>query len=128
MAANNARPRLSCVLQDPDFRKDVLSDLVCAGLRMEPGRLLTNAFAVTGGSPSRTDAFRAGLFSIQDEASQAVPLLLGVEPGDRVLDLCAAPGGKTPPLARAAGTTGLVIAADRHRHRLKAMRAQFERL
>src|SRR6185437_5298382 len=39
----------------------------------------------------------------------------------------AAPGGKTPPLARAAGH-GLVVAADRHAHRLRAMRAQFERL
>jgi len=128
MTANNARPRLSCVLHNPDFAADVSSELARAGMRSEPGRLLKNAFAVTGGSPSRTDVFRAGLFSIQDEASQAVPLLLGVEPGDRVLDLCAAPGGKTPVLARAAGSTGFVVAADRHAHRLKAMRAQFNRV
>jgi len=128
MMANNERPRLSCVLQNRDFSGDVSSELTRAGMRSEPGLLLRNAFAVRGGSPSRTDAFRAGFFSIQDEASQAVPLLLGVRPGERVLDLCAAPGGKTPPLARAAGSTGLVIAADRHAHRLKAMRAQFKRL
>jgi 16S rRNA (cytosine967-C5)-methyltransferase len=128
MTANNERPRLSCVVQNCDLRQDVLNELARAGLRTEPGLLLKNAFAVTGGSPSRSEVFRAGLLSIQDEASQAVPLLLGVEPGDRVLDLCAAPGGKTPPLARAAAGTGLVIAADRHAHRLRAMRAQFERL
>lgn len=128
MTANNERPRLSCALQNPDFRGEVSSELTRRGMRMDPGLLLKNAFAVTGGSPSRTHVFREGLFSIQDEASQAVPLLLGVEPGDCVLDLCAAPGGKTPPLARAAGGTGLVIAADRHAHRLKAMRAQFQRL
>jgi len=128
MMANNERPRLSCVLRGPDFRAAVSSELARAGMRIEPGLLLTDAFAVTGGSPSRTDVFREGLFSIQDEASQAVPLLLGVQPGDCVLDLCAAPGGKTPPLARAAGSTGLVIAADRHAHRLKAMRAQFQRI
>jgi 16S rRNA (cytosine967-C5)-methyltransferase len=128
LVANNERPRLSCVFQDPDFSGVVRSELARAGMRIEPGVLLRNAFAVTGGSPRRTDVFRAGLFSIQDEASQAVPLLMGVQPGDCVLDLCAAPGGKTPRLVRAAGSTGLVIAADRHAHRLKAMRAHFQRL
>jgi 16S rRNA (cytosine967-C5)-methyltransferase len=83
---------------------------------------------VSGGSPIRTDAFHRGAISIQDEASQTVPLLLAVQPSNRVLDLCAAPGGKTPALVRAAGENGLVIAADRHAHRLRAMRAQFDRL
>ena len=128
MTANNTRPRLSCVVSNGNVRPDVLTALGRAGMRTEPGLLLKNAFAVSGGSPSRTDVFGAGWLSIQDEASQAVPLLLGVEPGDWVLDLCAAPGGKTPPLLGASGTTGLVIAADRHWHRLKAMRAQFDRL
>ena len=68
------------------------------------------------------------MISIQDEASQAIPLLLDVETGERVLDLCAAPGGKTPPLVRAAGPNGSVVAADRHAHRLRTMRRQFERL
>ena len=95
---------------------------------MDPGHLLQAAFAITGGSPTRTDAFLRGDISIQDEASQAIPLLLDVQPGDRVLDLCAAPGGKTPPLARNAGKNGLIIAADRHAHRLRAMREQFKRL
>ncbi|HXW62753.1 MAG TPA: 16S rRNA (cytosine(967)-C(5))-methyltransferase RsmB [Candidatus Acidoferrales bacterium] len=128
MTANNERPRLSCVLEGGDFREEVQSELARAGLHIEPGLLLENAFAATGGSPRQTEAFRAGLLAIQDEASQAVPLLLGVEPGDWVIDLCGAPGGKTPALARASGTTGLVIAADRYWHRLRAMRAHFKRL
>jgi 16S rRNA (cytosine967-C5)-methyltransferase len=57
-----------------------------------------------------------------------VPLLLAVQAGNRVLDLCAAPGGKTAALIRAAGTTGVVIAVDRHSHRLAAMRVQLERV
>jgi 16S rRNA (cytosine967-C5)-methyltransferase len=125
--ANNRAPRLSCALHAPERRDEVLRSLEKAGLRIEPGTLLAQAFGVSGGSPAMTEAFRKGWISIQDEASQAVPLLLDVKPDDRVLDLCAAPGGKTAPLARAAGG-GLVVAADRHANRLRAMRAQFERL
>jgi 16S rRNA (cytosine967-C5)-methyltransferase len=83
---------------------------------------------VSGGSPARTAAFLAGQISIQDEASQAVSLLLDVHEGDRVLDLCAAPGGKTATLARAAGAKGSVVAADLHPHRLRAMREQLKRI
>lgn len=128
LEANNRLPRLSLALRDPDRREEVLAGLDSAGLDVQPGALLRNAVAVRGGSPARSQAFREGLISIQDEASQVVPLLLDVRPGDRVLDLCAAPGGKTPPLARAVEPGGLVVAADRHAHRLRAMRGQFERL
>jgi 16S rRNA (cytosine967-C5)-methyltransferase len=128
LEANNLPPRLSCALHDEARREEVFQALEMGGLRVEPGRLLKSAFAVSGGSPARTQAFRNGWLSIQDEASQAVPLLLSVQAGDRVLDLCAAPGGKTPPLARAAGDNGFVIAADLHAHRLRSMHAQFQRL
>jgi 16S rRNA (cytosine967-C5)-methyltransferase len=128
LEANNLPPRLSCALHDEARREEILRAVENEGLRVEPGRLLKSAFAVSSGSPARTEAFRNGWLSIQDEASQAVPLLLNVQAGDRVLDLCAAPGGKTPPLARAAGDNGIVVASDHHAHRLRAMHAQFKRL
>jgi 16S rRNA (cytosine967-C5)-methyltransferase len=139
LEANNRTPRLTCAVHTrnlaealtpgaPPSQDDVFTLLEKSGLRIESGVLLKNAFALSGGSPTRTDAFRKGLFSIQDEASQIIPLLLDVRPGDSVLDLCAAPGGKTAPLVRAAGSAGLVVAADRHAHRLRAMRDQFKRL
>jgi 16S rRNA (cytosine967-C5)-methyltransferase len=128
LEANNRAPRLSCALHDSDRRDEVIRSLEAAGMHVEPGQLLSVAFAVSGGSPVRAEAFRAGRISIQDEASQAIPLLLGVRAGDRVLDLCAAPGGKTPALLRAAGNKAVVVASDRHAHRLRAMQAQFKRL
>ncbi len=128
LEANNHAPRLSCALHDQNQREGIFSALRHAGLRIEPGTILQSAFAVSGGSPSRTESFRSGAISIQDEASQSVSLLLDVQANDRVLDVCAAPGGKTPPLARAAGPSGIVVAADRHAHRLRAMREQFKRL
>jgi 16S rRNA (cytosine967-C5)-methyltransferase len=128
LEANNRAPRVSCALNDASRREEVMRGLEQAGLRVEAGELLKTAFAVRGGSPARTEEFRRGLISIQDEASQAIPLLLGVRPAERVLDLCAAPGGKTSALVRAAGNTGLVVATDRHAHRLRAAQTQFKRL
>lgn len=128
LEANNHTPRLSCALNDGHRREEIVAELEKAGLKVKSGVLLKAALSVSGGSVARTPAFRSGRISIQDEASQAVPLLLGVREGDRVLDLCAAPGGKTPTLIRAAGDKGIVVAADRHAHRLRAMQAQFERL
>jgi 16S rRNA (cytosine967-C5)-methyltransferase len=128
LEANNRAPRLSCALHDVNQRDEIFAALQRIGLRIEPGNILQSAFAVSGGSPTRTESFRTGAISIQDEASQTIPILLDVQTNDRVLDLCAAPGGKTPPLVRAAGLSGIVVAADRHAHRLRAMREQFKRL
>jgi 16S rRNA (cytosine967-C5)-methyltransferase len=128
LEANNRTPRLACAVHSPGARAEILRSLESAGMHVEDGTLLKTAFAVSGGSPARSQAFRSGQISIQDEASQAIPRLLGVRAGDRVLDLCAAPGGKTAALARAAGNNGKVIAADLHAHRVRAMDAQCKRL
>lgn len=129
LQGNNAAPRLSVAIHKAEERAEILSELTTAGMSVEDGALLNTAITVSRGSPARTEAFRTGKISIQDEASQAIPLLLDVHAGDRVLDLCAAPGGKTTQLARRAATSeGCIVAADLHGHRLRAMRAQFERL
>lgn len=128
LEADNQTPRLSCAPNDANRRDEIVGELEKAGLKVESGVLLKTALSVSGGSIARTPAFRSGRVSIQDEASQTVPLLLGVREGDRVLDLCAAPGGKTPALVRAAGSQGIVIAADHHFHRVRAMQAQLKRL
>src|SRR5208282_303570 len=110
LEANNTTPQLTCAVHDANRREEIVREIESAGLRVQPGLLLKAAFAVSGGSPARTQAFRHGRISIQDEASQAVPLLLGVRAGDRVLDLCAAPGGKAAALMHAAGKNGIVVA------------------
>jgi 16S rRNA (cytosine967-C5)-methyltransferase len=128
LEANNRPPRLAIAVHDPAHQDAIVRELEASGLHVEPGRLARNALAAGGGSATLTEPFRAGQISIQDEASQTVPLLLGVRPSDRVLDLCAAPGGKTIALAHAAGSSGLVVAAEIHEHRLRSMREQLSRL
>jgi 16S rRNA (cytosine967-C5)-methyltransferase len=127
LEANNRPLPVACAVLDLDHATEVAETLREEGLRVEPGRLLAAALIVRGGSVVETTAFREGWLTVQDEASQAVPLLLGVEPGQSVLDLCAAPGNKTLRLARAAGPEGFVVAADIHRHRLRAVRSQLRR-
>ena len=63
---------------------------------------------------------RAGLIYLQDEASQLVAHLLGAQPGDRVLDACAAPGSKTTHLA-ALAPGALIVAGDLHAQRLRTL-------
>jgi 16S rRNA (cytosine967-C5)-methyltransferase len=128
LGADNKPPSLSCSVSNPVQRETVVAELTRDGLSVSDGRLLRDALAIRGGSPSHTKAFAEGRISIQDEASQAIPLLLAAHSGNSVLDLCAAPGGKTAPLARSAGERGLIVAADRHPHRLLAMREQMRRL
>lgn len=95
--------------------------LAAEGVRVEPGAAAPDALVVRAGGATRTRCFRNGEFWIQDEASQLVPELLQARDGDRVADLCAAPGGKTLGLAEAAGSRGLVVAADRHAGRLRRL-------
>jgi 16S rRNA (cytosine967-C5)-methyltransferase len=126
LQANNRAPVLSGYLLDPQRLDEATLSLLRAGCTIQPGRLLRDAWVLEGGNPGATAAVRGGWVAIQDEASQAVAHLLAPDPGDTVLDLCAAPGGKTLLLARAAGAQGRVFAVDLHENRVRAMRERFE--
>jgi 16S rRNA (cytosine967-C5)-methyltransferase len=126
LAANNRTPASSGYLRDPARQNQVLENLAQAGIRVEPGNLLRDAWNLHGANPAATSAVRSADFVLQDEASQCIPHLLGVEPGNTVLDVCAAPGGKTLLLARAAGSHGRVTAVDLHIARVRAMRERMQ--
>ena len=82
-----------------------------------------------GGDPGRDPRFRAGEYSVQDEASQLVVELLGVEPDHAVLDVCAAPGTKTTAIGeQLEGGRGYVLALDRHSRRLTLVARAARRL
>lgn len=124
--SDNAPPSLACAILAPESRDKILRTLDSAGVKTVPGHLARNSLIITSGNSQKAKPFQDGSLSFQDEASQLVPLLLDAHPGDTVLDLCAAPGGKTLALARAAGASSLVVASDHHHHRLRAMRSRMK--
>lgn len=109
---------------------EALRDLLAAsGLRVEPAPQVPGAARVEQLSEVRAmAAHEAGLFHIQEAAAQAVCHLLEVRPGQKVLDACAAPGGKTATLAELMQDQGEILAADVHPARLALVRKLMERL
>ena len=81
-----------------------------------------------GGNPAADPAFAAGRFAVQDEGSQLVVALLDPQPGERVLDVCAAPGAKATAIAEAVEPGGRVVALDRHARRLALVAREARRL
>lgn len=81
-----------------------------------------------GASPGRDASFLAGDYTVQDEAAQLVVELLDPQPGDHVLDTCAAPGTKSTAIAERIGDTGRVVACDRHAGRLRLVARDARRL
>ncbi len=80
------------------------------------------------GDPARLPGYSQGQFAVQDQASSLVVRALDPEPGQRVLDVCAAPGGKASFCSCLVGAGGLVVAADIHPKRVGLIRRGAERL
>jgi 16S rRNA (cytosine967-C5)-methyltransferase len=94
------------------------AELAEAGMQLAPGLLLSAARRALAGDITTKAAYREGRLSIQDEASQLVAMLLGR--GERLLDCCAAPGGKTALLARR-NPAAKVFATELHPDRARLL-------
>jgi len=81
-----------------------------------------------GGNPAADPAFAAGRFAVQDEGSQLVVALLDPQPGERVLDVCAAPGTKANAIAAQVGPGGRVVGVDVNPRRLALVGRESRRL
>ena len=81
-----------------------------------------------GGSVPSLPGFHEGSFYVEDEAAQLIPPLLDPQPGDIVLDACAAPGGKSTHLADLMHNKGIIYAVDRKGARLELLRSNCHRL
>ncbi|MEG2173861.1 MAG: 16S rRNA (cytosine(967)-C(5))-methyltransferase RsmB [Oscillospiraceae bacterium] len=100
--------------------------LVQEGLTVSDGPL--PHCLIVSGDAAHTKAHAAGLFHIQDLSSQRAALALDVQPGDRLLDVCAAPGSKSFVLAEQMQNLGEIVACDVAQQRLELIRRGAARL
>jgi 16S rRNA (cytosine967-C5)-methyltransferase len=108
-------PATSLRLEDAEAERELASE----GVKLAPGVLLASARTLIEGDLTRTRPYLEGRVFIQDEASQLVAALVGT--GSRLLDCCAAPGGKTAAMAWR-NPTAQIIAAEIHEHRAGVVR------
>jgi 16S rRNA (cytosine967-C5)-methyltransferase len=119
---NGAAPltiRVNRLKTDPDR---LAQDLRQHGVEVTPARYAPDALIATAGNPLLTPLAGSGAFVLQDEASQLVALLAAPQPGMRVLDACASPGGKTTAMAAAAEDRAEIVAADVRDARVQLLR------
>ncbi|MCP9891689.1 16S rRNA (cytosine(967)-C(5))-methyltransferase [Cyanobium sp. Aljojuca 7D2] len=111
-------------------RASLLEAFAAAGLEAAPLPDLPNGLTLLGrsGELRALPGYAEGLWCVQDRAAQAVGLLLAPQPGERILDACAAPGGKSTHLAELMGDQGEVWAVDRSEGRLRRVGVNAARL
>ncbi|MWV43779.1 NOL1/NOP2/sun family putative RNA methylase [Paenibacillus sp. HJL G12] len=86
----------------------------------------TGFYTETGERPGRHPYYHAGLYYIQEPSAMAPVELLDVQPGEKVLDLCAAPGGKSTQIAAKLKGQGLLVSNDLNAERTKALAKNLE--
>ncbi len=110
--------------------EQVHTELTAAGYAPTKGRYCSEAIALSlGGTSVRgLTAWQRGRLTIQDEAAMLVGYAAAPEPGQTIIDLCAAPGGKTCHLAEITGDKAAILAVDKHPERLKLVSENAGRL
>jgi len=117
--ANNAVPPTAFrVVHKRANEADVLAKLREAGATLEDSQIVEGAWRVIRATSFTRELASTGEIYLQDEASQLVAHALEIKPGERVLDACAAPGGKTTLMADLAQDQAFIVAGDRSATRM----------
>lgn len=126
--ADNEAPPV-CVRVHGASRDEVIASLAREDVRAQPTALSPLGLWLEDPGPlARLKTFQDGLFQVQDEAAQLVSFMAEARPGMRVLDACAAPGGKACHLAAQVGPKGEVFALDVHPRKLQKIEEEARRL
>ena len=110
------------------MKKDLIQKLEDQKFTVEQGKLCQNALNVKGRGLLDTEMYKLGMFTPQDESSMLVAEKLDPKHGHLVMDMCAAPGGKTTAIAERMNNTGKIIASDIYRRKLDLIDKEAKRL
>ena len=130
-AWNNTRPSVTLVPGKPNTTITEILDLLRSqGIDAEPHSCFPRRSLVLphGVRVAGLPGFDVGLFNVQDPSTLVAVDLLDPQSGERVLDACAAPGGKTVAIGRRMGNCGEVVAMDLHDGRLARLRENIDRM
>lgn len=130
LSVNNSPAPITAMVNTTKTTAEALSAaLEGEGVATQPHPWLEDCLTLSKpGNLEQLAAFREGLFYIQDPASRLAVLALDPKPGMKMLDCCAAPGGKSFSAAIQMGGTGDIISCDLHPHKKKLIRAGADRL
>ncbi len=117
--------RVNSMRADPNA---VLQSLIDAGCKASAGKIFGSIQLEQSPRLETLPGYADGLWSVQDEAAMSASLLLAPQPGESILDLCAAPGGKTTHLAELSGDKATIVACDVTHGRLQRIRENSARL
>lgn len=127
LAANN-QPATLCLRLQPDVARDTYIQALPAELNARPHPQLAQAVLLDSTDVTQLPGFDAGQFSVQDASAQWAAHLLAPQPGERVLDACAAPGGKTTHLQELTDNQLALTALDVDDKRLNRVQENLDRL
>ena len=109
--------------------ESLTEELRQAGIEVHPHAWVPDCLELSGtGDLTALPAFRDGKFLVQDPAARLVSLIANIRPGLKVLDVCAAPGGKSLSAAFAMTGQGDILSCDLHENKLKRIQESADRL
>tara|TARA_R110002110_G_scaffold205066_7_gene417072 strand:- start:207041 stop:208366 length:1326 start_codon:yes stop_codon:yes gene_type:complete len=128
--ANNGQPPMTLRVNTQRLtREEALQRLASAGIESVAGTIAPHAIVL--GAPRDVEeipGFSAGDFSVQDESAQMAAELLEAAPGERILDACSAPGGKTCHILELQPALAEMVAMDLDSQRLQRVEENLQRL
>ncbi len=130
LACDNSIPPITVQVNPLKTTEEALTqELLHLGVQVTRHPWAPDCLALSGvGDLRALPAFQTGKFLVQDPAARLVSYIAGVKPGDRVLDVCAAPGGKSFSAAFAMENRGSILACDLHENKLKRIEEGAARL